>query len=71
MSEGALCLYNQTGYCKFKDNCRKTHEIKHVQKTKIADKKIVPTEILQFAEISQKKDCAGLVKTVLTNLKLK
>ena len=46
-------------------------KIKHVQKTKTADKKIVPADILQFAETSQKKDWAGSVKTVLTNIKLK
>ena len=28
MSEGALCLYNQKGYCNFKDKCRRTHENK-------------------------------------------
>ena len=28
MSEVAVCLYNQRGYCKFKQNCRKAHENK-------------------------------------------
>ena len=28
MSEGSICKYNQRGYCKFKQSCRKRHENK-------------------------------------------
>ena len=46
-------------------------KIKYVQKTVTVNKKIVPTDILSFADTSQKKDIVGLVKIVLTNTMMK
>ena len=40
--------------------------IKHVQKTITAYKNTVPTDILNIAETSKKKDFVGSVKNVLT-----
>ena len=54
-----------------KRTIEKHMKIKHVKKTITTDKKIFPTDIINLSETSQKKDFLGLVKTLLTNTKLK
>ena len=46
-------------------------KIKHVQNTATVNKKLVPTDILSFADTSQKKDIVGLVKIMLTSTNMK
>ena len=71
MSEGALCLYNQKGYCKFKDKCRKPHENKTCPEDTNCRQKECPYRHPKVWRNFSKKNCVGSVKNVLINIKLK
>ena len=69
MSAGVICKHNQTGYCKYKFSCRKTHENKLCPE----EDKCTSTNVCSYtpkrANTSSETEFAGMEKDALMRIK--
>ena len=63
MPDEQVCKYNQTGFCKFRDSCRKRHEQKKSGLLKY--QMFIP----KYIKVMNQKEPAGLKMTAHTNIK--